>query len=652
MKTQVIANPLITSSNMQSSTMGMDASGADMATYYLRDKIYSDKIMAVVREYVCNALDEHKKHNISRAVDFGLRTVDNQTSFFVRDYAKGLSEHDIRNIFGMYFRSTKSSDNNQIGGFGIGSKAGHCYTDTFYVKSFYNGVCSTYACALGGGNSGIPVGHILKMSEEKTGETGLEVSLEVKKEDRANFIHTSYNFIRFCTASVVFHNGDEQFQPDTPVFSGVKSATGSKDRFSYRLYKTDSEAWRGDLFLSSGNVVYEKFRFRDFMGASKESAVIINQHTLVIDVPIGRMSLPISRESFENTPANNRVYDEIRDMLRELVDEDMNSVSKMTMDQLIADRNEPMIKGNIFSIYKRHAYKDVYPVVASLGKCNDASFEKIGNKVVCALIPNKASADYWCNKLASHATNQGKNYYRVNECFFDQVSDKTELEEYFVFKKVKGSYFNFPKTKKSNGGVDMDAVAAVYNKLHYSYRWSNYKQTALQVYNEIRVSQNLKEVSSIEEAQKQMKEKIFASSAELMSYTFYWGDSTSDGEYKIFTRSKQMRKNLLELGLFEYKSAEHSKIRDELVKNEREKSLREQTINKASLSFLQQGEMDKTMNRFTNRIERAKQFSAKFQTILKEDSTRARILKTLNNCYHYDRVKITRSDLRKILNIK
>jgi hypothetical protein len=652
MKTQVIANRLITSNNMQSSTMGMDASGADMATYYLRDKIYSDKIMAVVREYVCNALDEHKKHNISRAVDFGLRTVDNETSFFVRDYAKGLSEHDIRNIFGMYFRSTKSSDNNQIGGFGIGSKAGHCYTDTFLVKSFYNGVCSTYACALGGGNSGIPVGHILKVSEEKTGETGLEVSLEVKKEDYANFVNKSHHFIRFCTASVVFDNGDEQFQPDTPVFSGVKSATGSKDRFSYRLYRTGSESWNNELLMSSGNVVYERLRFRDFTSLGKENASVLDGHTLVVDIPIGRMSLPISRESFENTPANNKVYDEIRDMLRELVDEDMNSVSKMTMDQLIADKDEHIIEGNIFSIYKRHAYKDVYPVIANLNKCNDAAFEKIGNKFVCALIPYKTSADYWCNKLANHAAAQGKNYYRVNEGFFDQISDKTELKEYFIFKKVNSSYFGFPKAKKSNNGVDLDAVAAVLNKLHYSYRWSNNKQTALQVYNDIRLSQNLTAVSSVEEAQKQMKKKVFASSGELMSYTFYWGNSTSNGEYKIFTRSKQMRKNLLELGLLEYNSAEHGKIYDELVKNEREKSLREQTVNKAHLSFLQQGEMDKTMNRFTNRIGRAKQFSAKFQTILAEDSTRGRLLNVLNNGYYYNRVKISRNDLRKILNMK
>jgi HSP90 family molecular chaperone len=186
MKTQVLANPLISSENMQSSVMGMDANGADMATYYLRDKIYSDKILAVVREYCCNALDEHKKHGIDRAVNVGISEDGDVKTFFVRDYAKGLSENDIRNVFGMYFRSTKSGGNDQIGGFGIGSKAAHSYTDTFYVKSYHDGKCTLYACALGGGNSGVPVGHILKVSESPSDETGLEVSLEIKGRNDFN----------------------------------------------------------------------------------------------------------------------------------------------------------------------------------------------------------------------------------------------------------------------------------------------------------------------------------------------------------------------------------------------------------------------------------------------------------------------------------
>ena len=89
--------------------MGMDSVGMDLATYFMRDKIYSNKIRAVVREYLCNAVDEHKKFNVIQPVQVGLHSKNNEVVFYVRDYAKGLDESGVRNIFGMYFRSTKSA---------------------------------------------------------------------------------------------------------------------------------------------------------------------------------------------------------------------------------------------------------------------------------------------------------------------------------------------------------------------------------------------------------------------------------------------------------------------------------------------------------------------------------------------------------------
>jgi hypothetical protein len=73
MKTATIASPLLTSNNMDSSVMGMDSVGMDLATYFMRDKIYSNKIKAVVREYLCNAVDEHNKFDVKEVVQTGLR---------------------------------------------------------------------------------------------------------------------------------------------------------------------------------------------------------------------------------------------------------------------------------------------------------------------------------------------------------------------------------------------------------------------------------------------------------------------------------------------------------------------------------------------------------------------------------------------------
>ena len=92
MKTATIASPLLTSDNMESSVMGMDAVGMDLATYFMRDKIYSNKIKAVVREYLCNAIDEHNKFDVKETVQTGLRLENNEHAFYVRDFAKGLSE--------------------------------------------------------------------------------------------------------------------------------------------------------------------------------------------------------------------------------------------------------------------------------------------------------------------------------------------------------------------------------------------------------------------------------------------------------------------------------------------------------------------------------------------------------------------------------
>lgn len=106
----ILAQPtqrkVFTSKEMPESVMDMDADGMLFAAHYLRDKIYSDKILAVVREYLANAIDEHRKFGISRPVEV---TLPNSFSpdFKVRDFGMGLDDEGIRKIFGRYFKSTK-----------------------------------------------------------------------------------------------------------------------------------------------------------------------------------------------------------------------------------------------------------------------------------------------------------------------------------------------------------------------------------------------------------------------------------------------------------------------------------------------------------------------------------------------------------------
>ena len=87
----------------------------------LSDSLYSNKILAVTREVICNALDITVKSQASRPalVTLPARFSARGCTFNVRDWGTGLSERDIRELALTYFGSNKTDNNTEIGGFGL-----------------------------------------------------------------------------------------------------------------------------------------------------------------------------------------------------------------------------------------------------------------------------------------------------------------------------------------------------------------------------------------------------------------------------------------------------------------------------------------------------------------------------------------------------
>jgi hypothetical protein len=638
MKTQVIANPLI-SSNMQSSVMGMDAKGADMATYYLRDKIYSNKVLAVVREYVCNAVDEHKKHNISRPIDFGIRGAGENSEFFVRDYAKGLSEEDIRNVFGMYFRSTKSNSNDQIGGFGIGSKAAHCYTDTFYVKSFHNGVCSLYVCALGGGSTGIPVGHILKVSECDTTESGLEISLELTKPAVYSFNNVARSFIENFSSKIVYHYYSEQVLPQEELGSVEKNG------FKFRFYKSDARVPL--VRFAMGDVIYENNTFHN------PKAQLLKK-TLVIDIPIGKMTLPISRESFESTPQNEAVKKKALETLDEVINEDIASIPAKTILELLTDAYNPELHGEFFSIAKRILYKDVYPFIQTFLITGDYSkdFEKHNGKIICA-VAKSSKTNYWFDKLNNHAIINNKKYYLTYQSVLDQCN-LVKLSEVFEFRTVKSKIFNWPVSEGGKKTLSMnDAYVVNIKNPHHGY-YDKASVSPLDLYNRLAVLWQMDSVDSIEEAKESMSEIEFNSLKKLESFSVKRSTFTSNCSTTV-TASKAMHSNLIELGFFDVDSQEYRSKREEIAKKECAKAVEAQIVHSMNKKFLQQEHSDKLFAKAQRNFKFAKKAASIFDKIFAEQSIRGKILKSVESSSGYwssFNPRLSREELRKILLLK
>lgn len=641
--------------------MGMDAKGADMATYYLRDKIYSDKILAVVREYSCNALDEHKKHSIKKPVEIGIRKENDVDVFFVRDFAKGLSEDSIRNVFGMYFRSTKSGTNDQIGGFGIGSKAGHSYTDTFYVKSYYGGKCTLYACALGGGDSGIPVGHILKVSETSSSETGLEISLEIKKHETRNFALHCCDFVIHCFQPINWNYFGEVISPSTPFHSVEKN--GFKFNFFHKpaadiqhITSFKSKCLE-EVRIAMGDVTYMSGAFHTIFPVSRNSGSLKTGCQMVVEIPIGKMTLPISRENFEGTKGNDQVIESLKQTVLDLMDEDVSSIPLVNIEQLIKERDDHLLNGKMFQVYKKHRYSKVYPFVVHCSKTNEAfAPERINGKFVCAIIPNKMSADYWSNKFKAHVAAQGKNYFYANEAYINQC-DQTELEKDFIFKKVKSSYFNWPKNEGGKSGkrqASFEDAYSVWGKWDYSYSWEKKNLNALQVHNRARNAMNLPLATSVEEAKKQMKSMNFSDSNVLNMFSFHTDNAGEAGDVRTFFRSKNLQECMLEIGWFDKASPEYISRIKEIREKEKEINQRNHIISAATLAFLEDNFKNKIREKFEKNYKAAKKFVVMFENIKNENSVRAKVIKSLFNCNGYwgSKVIISRADLRKILKMK
>ena len=115
----------------------------DNAFAILSDKLYQDKELAIVREYISNAYDIHVLTGNLVPCEINIPDKINP-NFEVRDFGTGLSEEDIHRLFCTYFASNKNETNEQIGGFGLGCKSGFAYSESFSVTSWFNGVKTNY----------------------------------------------------------------------------------------------------------------------------------------------------------------------------------------------------------------------------------------------------------------------------------------------------------------------------------------------------------------------------------------------------------------------------------------------------------------------------------------------------------------------------
>lgn len=250
----------------------------------LSNKLYSDPILAIVRELLCNAYDSHV---VAGTTDTPIDVIfpnNLENTFTIRDYGTGLPKESIYELYTTFFGSNKSNSNDLTGGFGLGSKTPFAYTTSFSVTSYYNRIESRYLVTK---KDGYPT--IYEISDTPTTESnGLKVVIPVSKDnyDNSKFFTAFQNYIYYIPEIKV--NSNAEYNRGIKVYQ-KDNITCYKTKY---YYKDEHK-----VFIKQGQNVYDVIANKYLEYNNLNILSDINSYLdIVIEVPIGTIGITPNRE--------------------------------------------------------------------------------------------------------------------------------------------------------------------------------------------------------------------------------------------------------------------------------------------------------------------------------------------------------------------
>lgn len=182
------------------------------AFHILSSNLYSDPVLAVIRELICNAWDAHiraDKQDVPIRVHLPTAM---DSEFRVKDEGTGISDHGMNNLFTTMFDSDKNESDEEIGGLGLGSKSPYALTDQYHLRSVFMGVARRYtAFKREDGKPGLAT---VGTPENVDEPDGFEVVVPVSPKHLHSFGGRYSRFIQTMPVKPVSNSLEETPSPD------------------------------------------------------------------------------------------------------------------------------------------------------------------------------------------------------------------------------------------------------------------------------------------------------------------------------------------------------------------------------------------------------------------------------------------------------
>lgn len=186
--------------------------------FQILSSLYSDKPLAIVRELGCNAMDSHIASGQPNR-PFHIHAPNTLEPWLtIQDFGTGISHENIYEIYSVYFASTKTNTNTQVGMLGLGSKSPFCYSDNFTITSIHNQVKRIYNAYFNA--QGMPT--IALASQENTNEeNGVAIQIPIKNSDIGEFTASIWKAFRFFDVKPTISGGTINWDNIKPDFEGT-----------------------------------------------------------------------------------------------------------------------------------------------------------------------------------------------------------------------------------------------------------------------------------------------------------------------------------------------------------------------------------------------------------------------------------------------
>lgn len=242
--------------------------------------LYSNRELAVIREYSTNAFDSNKEKALADGTEIEPIevTLPNALNpyFAVQDYGVGMTATELKEVYTLFGESTKRESDEYNGMLGFGCKSAVAYTNTFTVTAVKDGQKT--------------VGVITRREDAMGGYlVTLKIVLEVKTSER-NGVHIQvpvHNWVEFEQKGRDFYR---YWKPGTVRVNGKEPEWAVGEKIDDELYYN---ANNGASYVVMGNVPYQ---------INNPEALFpkgMNRISFVAYVPLGAVEFVPSREALK-----------------------------------------------------------------------------------------------------------------------------------------------------------------------------------------------------------------------------------------------------------------------------------------------------------------------------------------------------------------